>query len=307
MDPVTHTFVGLALGKAGLERRSRLATGALVIGSSLPDVDVISLAWGGDVALAVRRGITHGIPALLVWPFVLTAALAAWHRWRPDTTERPRVFRPRAIFWVSALAIWLHPSLDYLNNYGLRWLMPLSGEWFYGDTLFIVEPVLLGILVAGVVVSRRGGRPEVARRALALACVFIGLMGLLAMAGRRWVSDDLARAGIHVEKLMVSPVAGNPLRRFVVAEDATGYYVGELSWVPRRFTWRRAAVDKRPASPLMTSATRGPASRNFLGWARFPCFAEEHDARGTRVVISDLRYADQPGGGFATVVVEEGR
>ena len=35
-----------------------------------------------------------------------------------------------------------HPFLDWLNNYGVRLLMPFSGRWFYGDALFIVDPFL---------------------------------------------------------------------------------------------------------------------------------------------------------------------
>jgi len=33
-----------------------------------------------------------------------------------------------------------HPTLDWLNTYGMRWLMPFSGRWFYGDAVFIVDP-----------------------------------------------------------------------------------------------------------------------------------------------------------------------
>ena len=43
-----------------------------------------------------------------------------------------------------------HPALDWLNNYGMRWLMPFDGRWFYGDALFIIDPwvwlVLGGVL-----------------------------------------------------------------------------------------------------------------------------------------------------------------
>jgi inner membrane protein len=41
---------------------------------------------------------------------------------------------------LSYLAVGTHPSLDWLNNYGMRWLMPFEGRWFYGDSLYIVDP-----------------------------------------------------------------------------------------------------------------------------------------------------------------------
>ena len=35
-----------------------------------------------------------------------------------------------------------HPVLDWLNNYGIRLLMPFSPRWFYGDAVFIIDPWL---------------------------------------------------------------------------------------------------------------------------------------------------------------------
>jgi inner membrane protein len=63
MDNLCHSLVGAALAECGLRRRTRYATFALVIGANLPDIDVLALF--GDNGLGFRRGITHGIPALL--------------------------------------------------------------------------------------------------------------------------------------------------------------------------------------------------------------------------------------------------
>ena len=41
---------------------------------------------------------------------------------------------------LAALGVVTHPVLDWLNNYGMRWLMPFDGRWFYGDALFIIDP-----------------------------------------------------------------------------------------------------------------------------------------------------------------------
>jgi inner membrane protein len=94
MDPVAHTFTGAALAAAGLRRATPLATAALLIGANIPDVDVLSYFAGGFEALAFRRGWTHGVLALAVWPFVVTGALLLWDRWvrrRRDAARRPRV------------------------------------------------------------------------------------------------------------------------------------------------------------------------------------------------------------------------
>jgi inner membrane protein len=148
LDPITHTFTGAALAATGLRRRTRLATAALILGANVPDVDGIAYLVGSFDAIAFRRGWTHGVLALAVWPFVLTALLIAWHRLRPPRPvagaaphDAPPL-APRALLALCALAVVTHPALDWLNNYGVRWLMPFDGRWFYGDALFIIDPWL---------------------------------------------------------------------------------------------------------------------------------------------------------------------
>ena len=75
MDPVCHTLVGAVLGSTGLERKTRFGRVTLILGANLPDVDVISYGWGETVALGFRRGVTHGIPALLILPVLLAGAM----------------------------------------------------------------------------------------------------------------------------------------------------------------------------------------------------------------------------------------
>ena len=48
--------------------------------------------------------------------------------------------RAGPLLGLAALAVITHPMLDWLNNYGMRWLMPFDGRWSYGDALFIVDP-----------------------------------------------------------------------------------------------------------------------------------------------------------------------
>ncbi|HLF12426.1 MAG TPA: metal-dependent hydrolase [Gammaproteobacteria bacterium] len=141
MDPVAHTFTGAALAAAGLRRTTPLACAALLLGANAPDVDVLASFAGGYEAIAFRRGWTHGVLALAIWPFALAGVLLLWDRWfrrRRDPTAAPA--RAGPLLLLAALAVVTHPTLDWLNNYGLRWLMPFDGRWFYGDALFIVDP-----------------------------------------------------------------------------------------------------------------------------------------------------------------------
>ncbi len=157
MDPLTHTLVGASLASSKLGEKTRYATAALVIGANLPDVDVLSYFAGGDVALGFRRGWTHGVLAVVVLPAILALILWLWDRWRQIDDPGP----PLATGWLFALcylAVATHPTLDWLNTYGMRWLMPFSDTWYYGDSVFIMDPWLWLMLGVGWLIGRRPTR-----------------------------------------------------------------------------------------------------------------------------------------------------
>ena len=154
MDPLTHTLVGASLAATQLGKKTRLAAPALIVGANLPDLDVLSYFRGGDFALGFRRGWTHGLPALVVLPIVLSLLLWLWGRWRgPDDSQSPLDLG--WLLGLSFLACLTHPFLDWLNTYGMRWLMPLRDTWFYGDSVFIMDPYLWLILGLGWALGRR--------------------------------------------------------------------------------------------------------------------------------------------------------
>ena len=141
MDPIAHTFTGMALAAAGLRRATPLAATALFMGVNAPDVDVFVGFGPPFESFAFRRGWTHGVLALALWPVVLTGVLLAWDRFvrlrrKPDAAPA----RAGPLLALTALAVISHPALDWLNNYGMRWLMPFDGRWFYGDALFVIDP-----------------------------------------------------------------------------------------------------------------------------------------------------------------------
>ena len=99
----------------------------------------------------------------------------------------------RSLLLLSYLGVLSHVALDWLNTYGVRLLMPFDGRWFYGDTLFIIDPWLWLTLGVGVWLARRRGGPGPARRALLIAAVYIAAMCLTAQIGARHRGRGLAR------------------------------------------------------------------------------------------------------------------
>jgi inner membrane protein len=154
MEPLAHTLAGACLAESGLKRLSPLASSTLIIAANIPDVDGACYAHSADVAFAFRRGWTHGVLAMAVLPILLTAAMLAFDR--VVLKRRDRQATPpngRVLFGLSVLGALSHPLLDWLNTYGIRLLMPFSDRWFYGDTLFIVDPWLWLILGGAVMLA----------------------------------------------------------------------------------------------------------------------------------------------------------
>jgi inner membrane protein len=149
MDPITHTCVGAGLSAAGLRQTTALATPTLILAANAPDIDILSALAGPYTSLAFRRGITHGIPALLVLPILVAGLMLAWDRWiRLRRAPEVEPARPGLLLALASLGVWTHPILDWLNNYGIRWFLPFDGSWSYGDAVFILDP-WLWLLVVG--------------------------------------------------------------------------------------------------------------------------------------------------------------
>src|SRR3982751_2695883 len=139
----------------GLRRLTPRAMPALIIAANLPDIDsFVAPLWGED-PLAAHRGFTHGIGGLVTMPFLAAAIIIAWEKFRPGK-EGPINLGP--LLLVCVLGTLSHPVLDFLNTYGTRIAEPFSHRWFYGDTLFIMDPWIWIMLILGLELSWRAER-----------------------------------------------------------------------------------------------------------------------------------------------------
>lgn len=314
MDPITHTLVGASLAQAGLKRRTPLGTATLLIGANLPDVDVVAYARGHVVPLAVRRGWTHGVLAMVVLPLVLTGAVLAWDRLvrRRRTVLSPPPAVPREVLLLATVAVLTHPLLDLLNTYGVRLLMPFSHRWFYGDVLYIADPWVWLLLGVGVILASVTARQAPARSARyarwALACTagYMALMLVSSLAAGASVRRALTAAGVPVRRVMIGPEAVTPFRKHVVADVGDRYLVGNFDWTHRPAI-TVSALTAIPTRSRQLAARRAAATRvgkMFLSWARFPFFEVEAADDGYRVHIIDARYTVSTRARFGAVTVE---
>lgn len=146
MENLTHSLVGLAAAKAGLERLSPGATALCIVAANAPDSDVVTTLWGRWVYLHHHRGITHSILGTLGLALLLPLLFYGAEKLLALIRGKPSRFRLRGLMLASLLATATHPLLDWTNNYGVRPFLPWNGRWYYGDLVFIVDPWLWLIL-----------------------------------------------------------------------------------------------------------------------------------------------------------------
>ncbi len=308
MDPLAHSLFGAALARTRLGRGVPVATATLVLAANAPDIDVFAYFAGSDTALGFRRGWTHGPIALAVLPPLVVAlvALIARSRDRGATLPTKRLI---ALAYLGAIS---HPLLDWLNTYGVRLLMPFDDSWFYGDTLFIVDPWMWLLLGAAVVLGRPSrpwarGRERIATALVVAFLLYVGAMYLGARAARTVARAELEARGIGpIEDLMAGPVPIDPFVRDVVAVTEDGFRFARFRWLGgQRLVVSPEAATQLPRDPQIEAAWHDPSIRGFAGWARFP-FIERPATVGDRVYFLDARYARRWPAPFGAVAVELG-
>ena len=151
MDNLTHSLVGLTVAKAGLERLSPGATTLCVIAANAPDSDIVVLAFGDRwTFLEHHRGITHAIVGVISLAIILPLIFYGIDRLWSRSKDQPPQTKLKGLMIASFIASATHPLLDWTNNYGIRFFLPWSQKWSYGDLVYIVDPYIWLILGGAV-------------------------------------------------------------------------------------------------------------------------------------------------------------
>jgi inner membrane protein len=173
MDNFSHSVVGLAVGelihrslpeeidatRRSLRRRLMLVSSWL--SSNFPDLDIVlsPLLPRPLGYLLHHRGHTHTL--LYALPQALLIGLMIWLLWPSARRLMKADHAARNGFFIAlAGSLVLHLLMDYLNSYGIHPFHPFDSRWFYGDMVFILEPlfwIAFGVPMA-MTVPNRGAR-----------------------------------------------------------------------------------------------------------------------------------------------------
>jgi len=316
------------MGRAGLNRKTALATATLTLAAEAPDLDVLSRFGGSAFGLNHHRGFTHSFLGVPIMAIAVVAFIYLIWRLRGRKTQNPNL-PPRwgLLFAYACLAGLSHILLDYTNNYGVRPFWPFSERWYSGDIVFIVDPILLVVLTLGLILpalfslinEEIGSRSRTSHAlprgrvaaTLALIAVF-AWWGLRAYEHSRAVAALEARTynGVDAIRASAYPRPVNPFRWYGVIETPAFFATMDVDSL--HFNSMSPEVDpgahmqiryKPEETPITLAAKKSYLGRVYLSWAQYPVTETEelgsdqgNNSRAAYVVrFRDLRY-DDPGG-----------
>lgn len=302
MDNLTHTLTGLALSQAGLNRKTRFATLALVVGANLPDVDLLTRFAGAATYLKYHRGIAHSLLGVVVLGALLAGIIYHFGRKAAPKKSAP----PLNGHWLLAISLMATSSnllLDFTNSYGVRPFLPFSGRWYAWDIMFILDPLLLALMAVGLgvsmllrLVSEEVGARKPAFRggAIFALCSLALLCGIRDFAHRRVLGmlDSHTYAQEDPRRVGAFPRPLNPFEWIGVVETDSAFHVLAANALHDDVDAERTRVfHKAESSPALDAAMKTRTAALFLDFARFPWAQVLETDDGFKVTLQDLRYA----------------
>jgi inner membrane protein len=304
MEPVTHFLTGACIGRAGLNRKTAYATLTAVLAAEAPDIDTLWRLVGPVEGLKHHRGITHTLIAAPVVAAAVVGLVWLLDRWWESRRRRRRAARSgeQTIHWgwlylTALLAVLSHLLLDWTNNYGLRPFFPFNPRWYAGSIVFIVEPVLLVLLLAAMVIpwllGLIGGEIGVRRvRHRGRGWAIFALTGMVLLWGWRWaekgqagaLAENTQIATAEVKRMVLEPYPINPFRWHAILETADYYQTAEINTLSGEIVSdsRRDVLYKPPVTAATEAAKRTLLGQVYLDW-------------GTWAVVRDVGQDTAPG------------
>lgn len=296
MDNLTHSLVGALIGQMGLKRKTGLAMPTLIIAANIPDIDAVATLLGGHQHLAIRRGITHGPIAMLLLPVVLWGIMLWFDRWQTKRGKRPEKRLPVHKGWLLTLAYigcLSHPLFDWFNSYGIRLLEPFSSQWFYGDSIFIIDIWIWIALISGIWLSKRrendaSSNPFRPARiaALALMTYVCGNLAITDVA-KQYAANMVYRRPAYI---VANPVPIAFWRREILwlSKHETG--TAQFSVFGRQWTEEKRTVREPVDSRVGLATSADPDASAFIFWSRMELVTVQKLNGVDTAILTDLRF-----------------
>jgi inner membrane protein len=314
LEPITHFLTGAVLARAGFNRKTSLATATMTLAAEAPDLDVLWSFKGPVVGFAHHRGFTHSFVGLILVSALVTGFMYPVWRLRGRRTNLPNL-PPRwgLLFFFAYGAGLSHILLDYTNNYGVRPFWPFWEKWYSWDIVFIVEPALYVILIAGLAIPAIFSRHRPLPRGRMAATIALGCVaGLYAARDHehRNAVDALRRQEFKSAtpvRVSAYPYYWHLYRWYAVVETHDFFATSDIN--SRTGEMNRSELvlfPKLPETLVTLAANRSYLGRVYVDWAQYPLVTETSSGGEWTVHFKDLRFDYPPlrGGSPLSATVE---
>lgn len=303
MEPITHFLTGAVLGRAGFNRKTALATATMTLAAEAPDIDIFWRFKGPVYYFAHHRGFTHSFLGVFLMSGLTVGIMYLVWLLRGKRTNLPNLPPRWGLLFVFAYIAGLsHILLDFTNNYGVRPFWPFWERWYSWDIVFILEPALYIILIAGLVApvlfSRRQALPRGQRSAVVALCCVAALYAIRDYEHRRAVNalhtqlfEFEAGQPVAARRSSVYPYFWTVTRWYAVAETAGFFASSDISSTTGELDQKLLEFTPKPAeTPAIVAAKRTYAGRVYLDWAQYPVVTAHSDGDDSLVLFRDLRF-----------------
>lgn len=263
MENLSHSLIGAVFAETALPVDATRAQRTLfyvtgIVAANLSDADLLytSITPPPLGYLLHHRGHTHTVAGL-----VALAALIGIVSLIPALRRRIRPVETR--YWLLVLAaLASHLVADSWNSYGVHPFWPLTNRWYYGDTIYILEPWLWTLLGASVAMNTRNRRGRLiltgALIALPIAAAAIGMISPLALppialAAALLVGVFRSRPARTRAWASVAAVTAFVLMSFAIGRSVRFIVTLDAARAPSRHLVD-AVLNPRPGNPLCWSA-----------------------------------------------------
>jgi inner membrane protein len=306
MEPVTHALTSIALGRAGLNKMTRMATPMLVVSGMIADVDWLTRLGSASAFLHGHRTATHSLIGTAA--IIAGVSAAFWLAGRKYPKLAVEILPAMLICTVGAGA---HLLMDMLNGYGVKLLWPFDARWYGWDLADPVDAWIIFFLLCGLLLPelfrlileeigsrpKKGGRQRGAIVGLIFVLLFIAGR---ALAHQRAIAllDSREYSGQAPLELAAFPHPSNPLLWSGVAETDNALVTVDVPLGPLAvFDPDLGEIYFKPEQSLaLKNAVSSETAVDFLSYARFPLAHVEPEGRGYQVRLRDLRFAtERPG------------
>ena len=310
-------LTGACIARAGLNRKTALATTVIVLAAEAPDLDILTYFGGSLEGFKHHRGITHTLVGVPLMAALVVGLVYLLYRWRRRRGWEPKLpVRWPLLYGFACLAGLSHILLDFTNQYGVRPFEPFSYQWYSWDIVSIIEPVLLVILAAGLVLPMlfRLINEEVGARSKGPHGRAGAIVALVLVCAVWWFRDIQHRRALAAldrqtymgaEPLRASayPYNIDPFAWYGVVETQT--FFGSMHVDSRTGdvdTERYMRIRYKPQeTPVTLAAKESAMGHIYLDWAAYPYLEVQKlppPQGGYHVHLYDLRYTypDDPVG-----------